>query len=175
MKKLFLLLYVFAITQANAQAEITTSGSWCEGSYELKITSDDLIEDIMWYHNDELIADENGLSLNCTVYGNGIYRAEYTQGGVKKELTETVEGHAFKAKIEAMNVPAAAVTVFKDASVAEEEIVAWKWDFGNGETSTEQNQKVMYKEEKTYTVHLMVTTASGCVNETIISHRWAYE
>ncbi|HEY4061571.1 MAG TPA: PKD domain-containing protein [Puia sp.] len=37
----------------------------------------------------------------------------------------------------------------------------WQWDFGNGQTSTQQNPNVVYNAPGTYTVELLVRNASG--------------
>lgn len=40
--------------------------------------------------------------------------------------------------------------------------IAWNWDFGNGETSTEQNPTVSYTQGQPYDISLMVVDANGC-------------
>lgn len=40
--------------------------------------------------------------------------------------------------------------------------VAWTWDFGNGETSTEQSPTVNYSQADPYDITLMVVDANGC-------------
>ena len=50
---------------------------------------------------------------------------------------------------------------FVDRSQGGMEIVAWQWDFGDGDTSSEQNPRHAYKQEGTYTVTLRVRDASG--------------
>jgi PKD repeat protein len=37
----------------------------------------------------------------------------------------------------------------------------WFWEFGNGNTSTEQNPMITFHEETTYTVTLTVTDSEG--------------
>lgn len=41
-------------------------------------------------------------------------------------------------------------------------IVSWLWDFGDGNTSTEQNPSNLYTSNGAYTVTLTVTSANGC-------------
>ncbi|MEM6264480.1 MAG: PKD domain-containing protein [Bacteroidota bacterium] len=43
--------------------------------------------------------------------------------------------------------------------------VRWFWDFGDGNSSTEQNPTHEYNQEGTYTVTLVVTDANGCVSQ----------
>ncbi len=39
---------------------------------------------------------------------------------------------------------------------------SWLWDFGNGITSTQQNNEIIYTEAGTYQISLTVTTLGGC-------------
>jgi PKD repeat protein len=58
------------------------------------------------------------------------------------------------------------IVAFKDAS--EGHATAWKWDFGDGTTSTEQDPIHQYKERPDrpgiYTVILTVTDATGATS-----------
>ncbi len=60
------------------------------------------------------------------------------------------------------------VSAFVDAStinpVAGDAINDWSWDFGNGNTSTDQNPTTTYSAENVYNVSLTVTTNYGCSN-----------
>ena len=47
-------------------------------------------------------------------------------------------------------------------------ITSWNWDFGDGETSTEENPIHLYDEEGPYTVTLTVESDFGCTNTTTI-------
>ena len=55
---------------------------------------------------------------------------------------------------------------FLDQSTAPPSITAWAWDFGDSETSTEQNPTHTYQSAGTYTITLSITTASGGDTET---------
>lgn len=52
---------------------------------------------------------------------------------------------------------------FTDASI---DAVAWEWDFGDGDTSMQQNPSHTYTDDTTgaFTVTLTVTSANGCTN-----------
>ena len=50
---------------------------------------------------------------------------------------------------------------FTDASTSYDGLASWQWDFGDGETSTEQNPTHEYTEAGTYTVSLTVHEADG--------------
>ena len=50
---------------------------------------------------------------------------------------------------------------FVDRSQGGMEIVAWQWDFGDGDTSSAQNPRHAYRQEGTYAVTLRVRDASG--------------
>jgi len=51
--------------------------------------------------------------------------------------------------------------IFTDASSSSDGIVSWLWDFGDGDTSTEQNPSHEYSTEGIYTVSLTVTEADS--------------
>jgi PKD repeat protein len=50
---------------------------------------------------------------------------------------------------------------FSDSSTSYDGIAAWDWDFGDGDTSTEQNPSHVYATEGSYTVSLTVYEADG--------------
>jgi gliding motility-associated-like protein len=51
---------------------------------------------------------------------------------------------------------------FTDLSTAVEGIVAWKWYFGDGDSSSLQNPTQLYDSAGTYDVTLIITTVNGC-------------
>lgn len=56
-------------------------------------------------------------------------------------------------------------TIFADNStVGTGTVTGWKWDFGDGGTSTTQNPTHNYGAGGTYTVKLIATSSSGCVD-----------
>lgn len=81
--------------------------------------------------------------------------------------TEDDDGTGNKAPTAVINGPYngnvnEAISFTSDGSMDEDgEIVSYKWEFGNGQTSTEENPSYQYKEEGTYTVKLTVTDDEG--------------
>lgn len=55
-------------------------------------------------------------------------------------------------------------TQFADASIGNNTITNWSWNFGNGNTSTLQNPAPTYGNPGTYTVTLIVTNNFGCLD-----------
>ncbi|RMG91646.1 MAG: PKD domain-containing protein, partial [Chloroflexi bacterium] len=51
---------------------------------------------------------------------------------------------------------------FTDNTISDSTLVAWKWDFGNGDTSNLQNPVYTYNTPGTYTARLIVFTNTGC-------------
>jgi PKD repeat protein len=49
-----------------------------------------------------------------------------------------------------------------------DQIISWSWDFGDGNTSNEQNPVHTYDEEGLYEVILTIITAEGCASTTVI-------
>ncbi|MDW7694220.1 S8 family serine peptidase [Flammeovirgaceae bacterium SG7u.111] len=88
-------------------------------------------------------------SLSCTA----------TSDSVEVSITE-VPTSAFSMDISTSAVGQGNTPVnFTDQS---SNAIEWKWDFGNGETSTEQNPQVLYEQIGDYTITLEVTNVSGC-------------
>ena len=58
--------------------------------------------------------------------------------------------------------PAHTTIVFTDQSTSDGVIGSWAWDFGDGNTSADQNPSHTYAEPGTYQVCLTVTAANGC-------------
>lgn len=44
------------------------------------------------------------------------------------------------------------------------DIISWNWNFGNGQTSTQQNPNVTFNNSGSYNVTLVVTSANGCID-----------
>lgn len=58
---------------------------------------------------------------------------------------------------------------FTDSSEAGTGSLAnWLWDFGDGETSTQQNPQHTYSDTGTYNVTLIVTNSEGCVDTFVV-------
>jgi PKD repeat protein len=63
---------------------------------------------------------------------------------------------------------------FTDASTdSGNSLNSWTWDFGDGETSEEQNPSHIYQKSGVYAVKLTVTTSKGCTN--IITKNYAVQ
>nr|MDA3798508.1 FISUMP domain-containing protein [Kiritimatiellia bacterium] len=76
--------------------------------------------------------------------------------------TESSPSSAFNA--EQTNITEGETVSFTDQSTNNP--TTWSWDFGDGNTSTEQNPSHVYNSEGTYTVSLTVENANGSNTET---------
>jgi PKD repeat protein len=63
-----------------------------------------------------------------------------------------------------------AIINFKNLSTAGPDILTYKWDFGDGSTSTQANPSHNYTTPGSFTVQLITTSSSGCTN-TIIKNK----
>ncbi len=55
---------------------------------------------------------------------------------------------------------------FTDLSIAEnDEIVSWEWEFGDGNTSTDQNPTNLYTYSDTFNVKFKITSEKGCIKQ----------
>jgi gliding motility-associated-like protein len=61
--------------------------------------------------------------------------------------------------------------LFSDIStITSGTITSWSWDFGDGNTSTQQNPQHCYTAAGVYSVTLTVTTAAGCTNTIVMTN-----
>ena len=89
--------------------------------------------------------------------------------GCQSSITKTIT--VVENPVAAFSVPDVCVgkpSFFSDSSsVNGSTIIAWLWDFGDGNTSTAQNPQHIYSNDGNYNVTLTVTTAgSGCQDQT---------
>lgn len=77
-----------------------------------------------------------------------------------------------RPQVQINNLPAKGCLPFAvpfSASVnVADNIVSYRWDFGDGTTSTQQSPVKTYTTEGSYTVKLVITTASGCTDSAIV-------
>ncbi len=156
------------------QNSIHELGNWCEGNLKLTVNLNPGTTLVSWEKDGVKLVGESATELNCSAYGSGIYKAVLSDGSEAITVSHELKLEGPFAQFTAVNYPAAAVTFFSDKSLSIEPIVAWAWDFGNGETSTEKNPRVMFKEKKEFTIQLTVTTASGCSHTFTQIHNGSY-
>ena len=101
------------------------------------------------------------LAHNVKMVSNASYLCAFQLMPLEKEFLDPIKAAwAFKVIDEEMGIVA-----FKDESIGE--IEKWKWDFGNGDTSTEQNPIYRFKEKNVRTViTLEVEGANGSSKRT---------
>lgn len=99
------------------------------------------------------------LSHKQTFFGNASDLVGFRLMPLEPQFRKPIEAH-WSFKVVDMDQR---LVAFKDTS--EGEITSWKWDFGDGSSSTEQNPIHQYKDtpgkEGTYTVILEVTGPKG--------------
>jgi len=173
--RFFLTLFLSAIFITGfSQNSIQEIGDWCEGNLNLKLNLNPGTTLTAWEKDGILLVGETSNELVCSNYGAGVYKAVLNDGTSVIAVNHELKIAGPFAQFKATNYPAAAVTFFADQSISSESIVSWSWDFGNGETSTEKNPRVMFKENKEYTIRLTVTTAAGCSHTITQIHNGSY-
>lgn len=73
-------------------------------------------------------------------------------------------GHCQAAFVAHQPDPAQPIYNFTDQSTADGVIVSWEWDFGDGNTSTDQNPSHTYAAPGAYLVCLTITDDTGCTS-----------
>lgn len=174
MKLITAFLFLILAGQGFTQELIEKTGSLCSGTLALSVALESGTSVLAWEKDGVVLTGESATSLNCITYGEGLYEVVLSRGGAIERLSLTIGMEEVHANFKATNYPAAAVTFFADESEASESIVGWSWDFGNGETSTAQNPRIMFSEQKDYTITLTVTTITGCSHTITKIHNWSY-
>jgi gliding motility-associated-like protein len=90
----------------------------------------------------------------------------YTQNGCSDTLNQNVEVH-YLPEVGFVNTTPClnGGSLFNDtSSVTNSSIVAWNWNFGDGNSDTVQNPLNVYGAAGTYSVTLVATSAFGCVD-----------
>jgi len=104
----------------------------------------------------------------CVDLGQGFIVEYYNECFAACDGLEVVECDNLPSDCEAsyfLNIDPATFTVeFVDFSYATTDIVSWAWDFGDGNTSEEQNPIHTYDSNNEYEVTLTILTADGCTS-----------
>lgn len=175
MKLIVALLFLTSVAQGFSQDFIDKTGSLCGENLILSVALPSGAEVLSWEKDGSILEGEMTSSLNGVLYGSGLYEVVLIDGDETKRLSLTVETEeAISADFNATNYPAAAVTFFADQTIADAPIVGWNWDFGNGETAAVQNPRIMFSEEKDYSITLTVTTSTGCSQTITKIHHWSF-
>ena len=108
---------------------------------------------------------------SATYFSTGTYTVKLTitNGANTNSVTKTAYITVFvepKAEFTApkRNGCTPAIIQFNDQSTTPPgtKIVGWKWDFGDGNTSSEQNPRHIYRTPGSFTVTLAITNDAGC-------------
>ncbi len=154
------------------EATLTSSGCGIE-DYNVNIDADGLISvNADYWQGNALAICYTTDSLFIGYFSNGSYTLEFNQLASINFRVGSENNHNCKADFTVLytdctvaeNVDCiTGITHFFDNS--EGDVVHWKWSFGDGQYSEEQNPKHAYASNGTYQVCLEITTGDGCVNK----------
>lgn len=93
--------------------------------------------------------------------------------GCKVPITGSQAIHVYRVKagaqIGSSKACGSGIVQFQDASVSNDQISAFYWDFGDGSNSTEQNPFHTYTQPGTYTLTHVAITANGCADTIVFA------
>lgn len=160
------------VAPASGSVTIDTDGS--DDDTQLAVYSADNCGDLVTGNGTLLGANDDNPDWQTTEYtslvnlcglapGNLFYIQvdgyQGAEGDVMVNITDNSLSSSFSSASNGLSV------AFTDASTSSGTIVSWEWDFGDGNTSTDQNPSHAYGAANTYTVCLTVTDDLGCTSE----------
>jgi gliding motility-associated-like protein len=146
---------------------ITETGGWCTNDLDLAAEIDTINGTWQWFDAGIAIPGENSANLNGMTYGPGDYTAVYTLNGDCQSADHTIVTPAAPvADFNFLNACDGNQINFTDASTiaAPETITNWDWDFGGGNTSTNEDPNFTFSSGGTFPVSLTATDNNGCTN-----------
>ncbi|NQZ09327.1 MAG: PKD domain-containing protein, partial [Algicola sp.] len=118
------------------------------GNNEEVVVDAESLQDGRWYVMVRAYSDYSGLSLSAAY-----------QTDIAPENVAPTAGISYQSQ-------GLAVSYTDTSTDSDGSVVNWAWDFGDGNTSTEQNPSHTYTADGSYTVALTVTDDDGATNAT---------
>ncbi len=166
-----------ATAQAIVNVKYTTDPSFtstktCIGDstfFEAKFVTNDTIQSIAWDLDGDLMFDDATGNLTAHLFESpgewlvGIKVITKYQSLPHTIYLPVLVGDIPVLQITYTNPCIAANTTFSgNAMLSFGAVESWKWNFGNGQQSTQQNPVVSFDDNGQYTVSLETTTTAGC-------------
>lgn len=163
------------------EAEPTSGCETLTVQFNTLLTSGTVVDNVLWRFGDGETSEE----LNpMHTFGPGVYDVSLEASGICGDDAEYKQGYIrvyenVMAMFDAEPTSGCLVVgqgfpvIFRDLSIGS--IEEWRWDFGDGQTSTEQNPIHNYGEEGVYTVSLTVRGPCGEDTMTITDYITVYE
>ena len=154
----------------------------CDGTFDYSFSAEtsQFIDEYLWEFDlgglNPLNFNQNSINITFPDYGNYIGTL-YLNPGTDCSDTAFVEVNIFEPPFAMFTFDydtcVAGPVNFEDFSTTESDsIQTWQWNFGDGQTSTEQNPIHNYTSPGTYNVTLQVTDANDCTNQISQSVTW---
>lgn len=176
----FLLLWILLQNNVSAQVTADFSASVTQGCSPLVVCFTDLSagnpDTWLWsFGNSNFSPDRNP----CAIYiAPGTYTVSLTASNGSGSDTKTVNAMITVFANPTVNFSASNTTgcapetiAFTDlTALGDAPLVSWRWDFGDGNTSTQQHPVNTYTNPGVYTVVLEVIDANGCTHSKSINN-----
>ncbi|MDX1653404.1 MAG: PKD domain-containing protein [Brumimicrobium sp.] len=138
-----------------------------ETEFTSTVTSTDPITGYSWiYDGTQFSTDPNPNYILPDVGTNDVTAIVYSQNGCSDTITKPV--FTFYLPVVDFNTPAPCLNggtqYFDGTTVVGDSAVSWEWNFGDGNSSSDQNPLHQYGSANDYNVQLIVTTSQGCVD-----------
>lgn len=171
--RLLIAFFIILYTQANAQVPVADfTANRTSGCSPLTVTFQDISTNDPKYWNWDFGNSELSTQKNPTITFRqpGVYSVTLVvrNGDGTNGITKTAFITVYPSPVASFTPSTTSACVpseihFTDRSTSSEgTITNWLWNFGDGETSTEQNPSHIYTTPGFYTVSLRVTSSTGC-------------
>jgi len=154
------------LNESSLFTAISDTGSFCGKDMALLASSQTEPGGWQWYYQGVAINGETAQNFDVSGagYGPGLYNVVYTDtsGSCVVASIDLTNNVSVTAGYSASEECIGATTSFSSSSTSNDGPLSYQWDFGDSNSSTEQNPAHTYANAGQYNVELVVTTLSGC-------------
>lgn len=151
---------------------LNKTGTWCNNNIVLHSSNDTTpgLGSYQWYKDSIALVGEisDNLDVSANGYGAGDYNVRLSINGQCEVKTITIDSLSLPTANATFNNACAGNAInFIDqssTSINSGSITNWNWDFGDSNSSTQQNPTHAYNQSGTYNLSLTIETDSGCAD-----------
>ena len=151
---------------AFSSVDIVPSGAWCTNDLTLTALKDTTAGSWQWYLNGIALPGETNATIDVMTYGAGTYTALLSLNGDcdTKDFEVTLPPYPNTNFSFTNQCFPNSINFIDNSAISSGSIVNWQWDFGDGNSSSQQNPSHTYNSPGNYNVQLITTTDTFCTD-----------